>query len=380
MSLYILPNELVYLILAELKPDDLLSCLEAHPGLGQFSIYCIRRCHNLDLRPYCISGNIFAVRLLLQGGAHADAWSYNSGSPLSDAAANGHEEIARLLLEHGARMDHDIENDLRPLQVAAMKGYVTIVRLMLNHGVDVDSRSPYKYTALHTAVRHRGHYLFVKDWLWRCRCVHLPTNNHTVVDYYATIKLLLDSGADVNARTQYTPLHEAITSYPYLQRDTVSLLIGYGADVNAQSHGGGLTPLHLIDPQARRYDPRHTDIARLLLAHGADVNVADLTGKTPLHLAASESVSDSQRDSLTRVYLAHGAYANPTTVWARETPLHVALDKEFWEINIFTVKMLVKAGADVNARFWGRNTPAFALGCSWQIPARGGRTTVGIRR
>ena len=97
------------------------------------------------------------------------------------------------------------------------------------------------------------------------------------------IRLLLDSGADVNLPGSTgddwnaTPLQHAI-----LQRQpaAVRLLLDRGADLN-RGAGPGLTPLLLA---AGDTDPA---ILKLLLAHGADPTVEDETGVTPLSRAIS---------------------------------------------------------------------------------------------
>ena len=72
-----------------------------------------------------------------------------------------------------------------------------------------------------------------------------------------------------------TPLHEACGQG---HTATVQLLLEAGADVNAR-HRRGHTPLHWACEQ------RHPDVARLLLDAGADVNARDEAGRTPLDLA-----------------------------------------------------------------------------------------------
>ena len=91
------------------------------------------------------------------------------------------------------------------------------------------------------------------------------------------IQFLIDSGADVNIRTEdkTTALHLAILRG---DADIVKTLIDAGADVNAQNIGK-MTPLH----QAA-IDGRY-EIVKLLIESGADVNLRNVRGKTPLWAA-----------------------------------------------------------------------------------------------
>jgi len=98
------------------------------------------------------------------------------------------------------------------------------------------------------------------------------------------IKVLLDSGADVNLAGSTgdnwaaTPLQHAI-----LQRQpaAVRLLLDRGADPNRGAGPGSPAPLLLA---AGDTDPA---ILNLLLAHGADPTVEDEHGATPLSRAVS---------------------------------------------------------------------------------------------
>jgi ankyrin repeat protein len=99
-----------------------------------------------------------------------------------------------------------------------------------------------------------------------------------------TIKLLLDSGADVNLPGptgddwEATPLQHAILTR---QSGAVRLLLDRGADPNRVAGPKAPAPLLLA---AGDTDP---DFVNLLLAHGADPAIEDESGVTPLSRAVS---------------------------------------------------------------------------------------------
>jgi ankyrin repeat protein len=102
---------------------------------------------------------------------------------------------------------------------------------------------------------------------------------------------------DVNSRNEYdeTPLHIAAMR---CHVEIVVMLLKAGADPNLRDHHGQ-TPLHNTTYDGR---PIAAPVASALLKGGADVDVQSKTGNTPLHGAALRGCED-----VARVLLAHGA-------------------------------------------------------------------------
>jgi len=102
-----------------------------------------------------------------------------------------------------------------------------------------------------------------------------------------TVETLLAAGAEVNTPSResmkVTPLHSAAAAR---QVEIARVLIAHGANVNATQAESGFTPLH---EAALNGD---LEFARLLLEHGADVNAKMKDGKTPLGFALEQNKTE----------------------------------------------------------------------------------------
>lgn len=141
-------------------------------------------------------------------------------------------------------------------------------------------------------------------------------------------KMLIDSGADVNAANLEggTPLRDACV---YDSLELVDMLIQAGADVNRRDTEIGNTPL---------FHMNSIDVAKALINAGADVNARNDNGSTPLHCACVWAGLD-----VIKLLVESGAELNAQSV-SNNTALHYiceATDATDFE----AVYYLVKAGA-----------------------------------
>ena len=83
-------------------------------------------------------GGTACVRVLLERGADVDAYGrgWMTGTPLNSAAAGRHADVARLLLEGGAAANARQGSGWTPLHSAAHNGDEEMVVLLLAHGAD----------------------------------------------------------------------------------------------------------------------------------------------------------------------------------------------------------------------------------------------------
>ncbi|XP_033106496.1 ankyrin repeat and SOCS box protein 13-like isoform X3 [Anneissia japonica] len=122
----------------------------------------------------------------------------------------------------------------------------------------------------------------------------MPLNHAASTGSVECVKLLLESGCDVNPKmTTRSPLHEAALNG---SEECVKLLLDAGAELDLQDQHFG-TPLHCA------CDYSNLACARLLLETGSNVNaVVPQTYHTPLHLAAK-----NKHEKLIRLLMDYGA-------------------------------------------------------------------------
>ena len=233
---------------------------------------------------------------------------------------------------------------------ATISGDVKSVKKLLKEGADPNVRDEEGRTPLHHAVK----------------------DNRLDI-----VKLLVESGADVNAPDNYglTPLHYAVhCGYEKF----VDFLLRHGADPNAKDIGGN-TPLHIsafeghpatiilpLELGSRSEEPEtYMRIAKLLIKSGADVNMKNNGGRTPLHAAVLQNRIDIVRLLLEsgadpnarcrNLYLAPPDGGELALLPASEvTPLHMAANGGYEDL----VKLLLESGADPTARDSLGRTPA----------------------
>jgi ankyrin repeat protein len=163
-----------------------------------------------------------------------------------------------------------------------------------------------------------------------------PLMHAAAIGSVDAMTLLLDKGADVNARSaaRATALMWAVTS-----EAKVRLLLDRGADVNAVSEAGR-TPLLLA-----AMSDRSAAIVRLLLQHGADAKARDSIGMTSLIAATVGNDIETIREIAALGIDVNAAPDGDTPESAGTTALMIAAGKG----NTEAVRLLLSRGANVNA-------------------------------
>ena len=197
------------------------------------------------------------AQLLIGGSARVDAANEYGVTALSLACINRSDRMIHLLLEAGANPNATQLTGETVLMTCARTGSLTAVRLLLGNGADPTGRDTrWEQTALMWAL----------------------ASGHSQV-----ARTLIEHDANINARSSggFTPLLFATQQNDL---DSVRLLLAKGADLNyaTEEHGNALTVASASG---------HEALGLFLLEQGAEPDRPEAHGVTALHYTMAQGLS-----------------------------------------------------------------------------------------
>lgn len=290
------------------------------------------------------SGSAEAVKLLLAKGANIDAIESHKGqNALMWAAAEGHSDVVNLLIQNGAKPTVASKGGFTPLVFAAQKGDAKSVLGLLTAGADPNYKVPTGQSVLEVAVigkkNQAAEVLIEKgaDVNSADKTGTTPLHIAAQAGNAELVKKLLAKGADPNARTnktpapargaggggffrptpgELTPLHLAAKAN---HEDVMKLLVAAGADPKLKGqdgttllisaagsgHVGVVKYAYELDPDIKALTQANTNavhaavtgtgqtstqpeiakVVQFLADKGADLDVKDNRGRTPIAIA-----------------------------------------------------------------------------------------------
>jgi ankyrin repeat protein len=159
--------------------------------------------------------------------------------------------------------------------------------------------------------------------------------------------LIVTHREDVNAKCGFhgSPLHAASAEGHI---DVARVLLDHGADVNLANERGRVSLRSAYDGRHLRHDDRHIEVMRLLIERGTDVDMLEGSAfGTLLHDATWKGLT-----KVVSLLLQHKANVNARGDRNR-TPLHFASQEGPPEV----VRLLLEHGADVDAKDISSYTP-----------------------
>ena len=220
------------------------------------------------------NNDIAAATALLKAGANPKAANRYEITPLYLAAQNGSAEMIKLLLKAGVDANAATNLGETALMTVARAGALDAAKVLLDAGAKVDAREQWHdETALMWAAAER---------------------------HPEMMRLLIQRGADVNARSKANTWERQVTAEPrdkwlplggmtpllFAAREgcvsCIQVLADAKADLNSQD-------LHQVSGPVMAIINGHFDVAALLIDRGANPNLADDTGRTALFSAVDFS-------------------------------------------------------------------------------------------
>ncbi len=245
-----------------------------------------------DIFSACFLGDLDRVSELLDAApglvdAQDPACDLLPVTPLHHAVYGGHEEVARMLFDQGAKVG---VNSTALVRYAAGRRQTDLLRMVLEQGADatrigcgrwvLDEEESALLIARGADVNYPE-----GDWIWTA-C----TGNNSQRDDPRYVQALLDKGARIDTVLRGAQaLHFAAKAG---FTGVMEVLLDNGAPVDGRSEKGE-TPLFY----ALKAGPR-ADMVRsvaLLLARGADPNLEDRPGKSPLRIARRMKRPEKER-------------------------------------------------------------------------------------
>ena len=307
------------------------------------------------------TSNVEAAKLLLSKRAQVNAREQWRGqTPLMWATAEGQPAMTKLLIEHGAEVDaHSNVNQwerqvtseprmqarpsggFTPLLYAARKGCTECARILLKAGADKNLTDPDGVSPLLLATLNfnfdiaallieRG--ANVNKWdMWGRSALYAAVDMNTLptggradrpsldrTTSLQLIELLLKAGANPNLQLKLFPPYRSLRddrgadtllsvgTTPLVRAAkagdvaAMKLLIAHGANVDLPT-ANGITPMmaasgvgsSAIDTRGRyKTEPQAIEAVQVLVAAGANVNARDRNGQSSLHGAATLGWND----------------------------------------------------------------------------------------
>ena len=282
------------------------------------------------------NGNKVAISVLLNAGADPNIANADGDTPLHYGVRRYGRHISHCLssdvlqavIDHGGDVNATNKNNETALLKACENGNEGAISVLLNAGADPNIANDDGDTSLHYGVRIYG------KPKWHC----LSSN---------VLQAIIDHGGDVNAinKNKETALLKACENE---NEGAISVLLNAGADPNIANTDGD-TPLHC---GVRRYlwlrpSCLSGDVLHTIIDHGGDVNATNKNKETALVKAC-----ENGNEGAISVLLNAGADPNIANDDG-DTPLHYGVQRYWWlrfsYLSSDVLHTIIDHGGDVNA-------------------------------
>lgn len=275
------------------------------------------------------------VKVLLEAGANPNARGWRGRSAMHDC----HDANAvKLLIDYGGDVNAQDENGITPLREAICQREFDLIQLLLDAGADPDLRDKTGKSSREYALEHKC-CEFVQGSMIK---IENPTRRATQKMLQAipeenikAMKKALDKGVDPN----WIEFRESLLYMSVRSPKVTKVLLDAGADPNI-GNDDGETPLHLAVLLGK------VETAKLLLEAGADPNICPAGHGTPVFYA--------HKPELIHLLKQYGGDMNFTVDTMGDWYGPKGITPLMWKVrrspNIKVLSALLEAGADPDAR------------------------------
>ena len=252
----------------------------------------------LQKAPLFFANDSKTVEYLIKHGADINTTDQEGYTPIMQSCYFPDPKLIETFIENGADVNAPTEDGFTPLLVAAGLGDLRTIKCLINHGANIKARDNYNSGALHFAVSHSQNIDIIKYLVSHGASVFIKNYNDETPLKFAQRRLEDESLSDEEEQNMESIIdylknveqkilykiakHNAIsTFFKAIEKgdiDQVKKIISDGADVN-MTECDGETPLQ------RAVFYNHIEIVKLLIDNGANVNKSNDYGLTPLFFA-----------------------------------------------------------------------------------------------
>lgn len=260
--------------------------------------------------------------------------------------------IVKILLENKADINAVNQgNETALMRAVEDNKELRIAKILLDAGADINVSDHCGRTVLHSAIRKR-HTNFVKLLIEKGANIDFWALWLLAInDYFDIASSFIKSGADLNKKSEYGDTLLMKVCKEGGKYHFIKLLLENGADVNLQD-SDGKTPLMRLNQW------KSLEISKLLIESGADVNLKDKCGTTAL----MQKCQDARHDSA-KLLIDAGADVNAKNNKG-QTALMLACIKGRYNNSI---NLLLENGADINAQDNEGNTALMLAGVNEEV-------------